>query len=207
VIAAVVIGPEAGYLALSIKVISTPLMIISSSVGQVYLSQAAEEDRKGALALFTYRIFNGLLITGVGPALAVAIIAPELFALIFGDDWKRAGEILTYMAPAIIFQFMSTPISMVMHVRMLQIRMLILMIFGLFLRVGSIALAYNYFSDYIVEAYSLSAGFYYLTLFFIFYKLSGCDWKRLLRLNKKSIIVLGSWIVFGVLIKGFFLWK
>jgi O-antigen/teichoic acid export membrane protein len=206
-IAAIAIGPEAGYLALAIKVISTPLMVVSSSVGQVYLSQAAEQYRKGVLAIFTYRIFNGLLLTGVGPALTVAMIAPEMFAIIFGDEWKRAGEILTYMAPAIIFQFMSTPISMVMHVRMLQIQMLILMIFGLLLRAGSIVLAYNYFSNYIVEAYSLSAGFYYLTLFFIFYKLSGCDFKRLLRLNKKSIMVIGSWIILGILIKGFFLWK
>lgn len=204
-IAAIAIGPEAGYLALAIKVISTPLMVISSSVGQVYLSQAAEEYRKGSLAKFTHRIFDGLLITGVGPALTVAIIAPEMFAIIFGDEWKRAGEILTYMAPAIIFQFMSTPISMVMHVRMLQIRMLILMIFGLFLRVGSIVLAYYYSSlNFIVEAYSLSAGFYYLTLFIIFYKLSGCNFKRLLRLNKKTIMVIGSWVILGFLIKVFF---
>ena len=205
-IASIAVGPEAGYFILATKVISTPLMLIGSSVGQVYLSQAADELRAGTLSTFSHRIFNGLLKTGMGPAIFIAMIAPELFEVVFGKGWERAGEILVWMTPALALQFLSSPISMVMHVRMLQIHMLFLMIFGLFIRVGALFLAKVYFLNSVIEVYSIAATFYYLILFIVFYKVSGCLFKSLLKPTKETLKVLISWIFFGALIKGILVW-
>jgi O-antigen/teichoic acid export membrane protein len=44
------------------------------------------------------------------------LIAPELFSLIFGHDWRIAGEIVQIMMPLHLARFVMVPISQVFNV-------------------------------------------------------------------------------------------
>src|SRR5690606_34581923 len=95
---------------------AAPMGLVGGDVAQVSVSRAPEKYRSGELAEFTARVIEGLVKTGVGPLLFVGIIAPPVFAIVFGVEWRRAGEIISWMTPWFIFQFISSPVSMVMHV-------------------------------------------------------------------------------------------
>jgi len=139
-IAAMAIGPEAGYLALAMRVMQAPLGLIGGAISQVYLSRAPEKHRENRLGEFTASILGGLTKTGVGPLIFAGFVAPDVFGLVFGEDWRRAGELVAWMTPWLIFQFLSSPVSMALHVTGQQGVAMGLQCFGLALRVLSVLL-------------------------------------------------------------------
>ena len=46
------------------------------------------------------------------PATALlVVVGPELFALVFGENWRQAGEYARYMAPWLYMVFITSPLS------------------------------------------------------------------------------------------------
>jgi len=130
IIAALAIGPEAGYLMLATRLMAAPMALLGGSIAQVYLAHAPEELRANRLGDFTTRILTGLVKTGVGPLLFAGIVAPQLAGLVFGEEWVRTGELVAWMTPWFVLQFLSSPVSMIMHVRGKQKLMLATMLIG-----------------------------------------------------------------------------
>ncbi|MBZ9674724.1 oligosaccharide flippase family protein [Mesorhizobium sp. ES1-1] len=198
-VAALSKGHEAGYLMLAMRVMQTPMGLIGGAISQVYLSEASEEQRAGRLGTFTTTVLAGLVRTGVGPLLFAGIVAPQVFGVVFGTEWQNAGELVSWMTPWFIMQFLASPISMVMHVANKQPQMLILTLFGLILRVGLVILAYILEPNYIAEFYAVSGFVYYTICLIIFYISSGAtsgDFK----FTRLGIIHLGAWIVAALLV-------
>jgi len=100
-----------GFYALGHKVLSTPMGVIGSSVGQVFFPQASEARRKGTLDKLAFGIFKRLLIIGFTPILLISICAPDLFAIVFGSEWWQAGEYIRWLAVWLLFVFISSPLS------------------------------------------------------------------------------------------------
>jgi O-antigen/teichoic acid export membrane protein len=197
-IAVLAVGPEAGFLMLAVRVMGAPLMLIGSSVAQVYLSRAADEFRRSTLPAFSAKILSGLIKTGVGPIIFAGIIAPLVSPIVFGDQWSRAGELVAWMMPWSVLQFLSSPVSMVMQVRMQQRRMLLLTVCGFVVRVGAIVATSMLSPSHIVEAYAIAAATYYLILNFVFYRASGCGPRMLVGTIWGSLMVPTAWTLLGV---------
>lgn len=172
-IASYSVGPEAGYVMLAMKVMQVPISLVGGAVGQVYLSKAAGADREGELDLLTKRTVRGLLKVGIAPLVIAGCVAPFMFSFIFGESWNRAGDLITWMTPWFIMQFISSPISTVMHVKGFQRAMLFLTGFGLLLRVGAIFFAYLTNPTFVVEAYAVSGFVFYSVCFFVFLNAAG----------------------------------
>lgn len=200
IIAAFAAGPEAGYLVLATRAMATPMSLIGSAVSQVYLSQAPKELRAKRLAEFTSRVIAGLVKTGVGPLIFAGIVAPTVFPLIFGVKWGRAGEFVTWMTPWFVMQFITSPISMGLHVTGNQRAALCLQLFGLALRVGAVICSGIWAPSHIVAIYAASG--------FLFY----CIYLRMMLLfseiNLRSLsasLAPGLWGVLTWVFGGFFL--
>jgi O-antigen/teichoic acid export membrane protein len=95
-IAILALPKEAGYLTMATYVMQAPMALVGVAVGQVYLSQAAEKHREGQLLDFTREVLRGLIKGGVPPLLAIGILAPFSFSVIFGAEWNRAGYLGSY---------------------------------------------------------------------------------------------------------------
>ena len=162
VIAAVSIGPEAGYLALAMTAMQIPMGLIGTAVSQVYLSRAPEEHRAGRLDEFTTSVFGGLLRSGVGPLVFVGLVAPALFPLLFGTAWHRAGVLVAWMTPWFIMQFVSVPVSMALHITGHQRAAFVLQVFALVLRMGAVYGASLVAVQSVSEAYAISGAVFYL---------------------------------------------
>tara|TARA_R110000850_G_scaffold96655_4_gene201889 strand:- start:25455 stop:26822 length:1368 start_codon:yes stop_codon:yes gene_type:complete len=165
-IAAYVAGPEVGFLMLAMKIMAVPMTLLGTGVGQVYLSQASEHYREGKLPAFTAEVLKNLCRIGAPLILIGGLLAPHLFPLVFGREWQRAGELVLWMVPWFVFQFMSAPISMALHVTSHQKVALGLQLAGLAIRVLSVlAAVWVGMRGQVTEAYILSgAAFYALYL-------------------------------------------
>jgi O-antigen/teichoic acid export membrane protein len=197
-IAALAVGAEAGFLMLAMRVIQVPMNLIGNAISQVYLAHAPEEYRAGTLGAFTANILGGLMKTGVGPLLFAALVAPQAFVLIFGEKWQRAGVLVAWMTPWFIAQLMSSPVSMVMHVRNKQRGMMLLTMAGLCLRVGAIGAAAMLLPSHLSELYAVSGAVFYLACFFIFSGLAGLTRQDYLRLLKSGANFVLLWLALGL---------
>jgi O-antigen/teichoic acid export membrane protein len=163
-------GHEAGFLILASKVMMTPMGLIGNSIGQVYLSKIADEHRNGRLGQFTASIIVGLVKIGVLPILLLGLASPTLFPVVFGGNWDRAGAIVLWMTPWLILQFVTSPISMALHVSQNQHTALVLQVFGFILRVGAVLFATYIMQHSVAEAYAVSGLIFYLVYFLVILK-------------------------------------
>ena len=106
--------PEAivGYYALVMRTLYTPLTFLSTSVGQVNLKKIVQLIHdKQALTPYLGRITLVLILIASMPASLLFLFGPELFAFVFGTDWRIAGEFAQILAPALIIRFTASTLS------------------------------------------------------------------------------------------------
>lgn len=166
IIAAVAIGPEAGYLMLAMKVMAIPMGLIGGSIAQVYLGHAPEHYNKGDLKKYTIQTVKQIAKIAIAPLVVIGVVAPFIFPVVFGSSWTQAGYMLLWMIPWFIMQILSSPVSMSLHITGNQKTALILQIMGLIIRVGGLLLISMTYKDWTFEYYAIS-GFIFYTLYLL----------------------------------------
>lgn len=198
IIAVAALGPEAGYLALAMRVMQAPMGLIGGAIGQVYLSRAPEEYREGRLGTFTVTILGGLMKAGVGPLVFAGIVAPAAFTLVFGESWGRAGVLVAWMTPWFIFQFLASPVSMALHVTNHQKQAFLLQMLGLALRVGFVFVATLLYRTGISEVYAVTGCVFYIVYLFVVLTIAGCLFSEIVVQVKKAIFFILPWCFGGL---------
>lgn len=193
IIAALAIGPEAGFLMLATRVMAAPMALIGGAVSQVYLSRASSELREGKLGTFTADSIGGLAKTGVGPLIFAGVMAPLVFPVLFGAGWGRAGEMIAWMTPWFVLQFLSSPISMALHVTGNQRAALVLQVFGAVLRIGVVLLAGKYFAEFLVESYAVVSFIFYAVYFLVVISVVGVPPRQLYKKFLGAVPIIAAW--------------
>lgn len=151
---------QAGLLSLAIMVAQVPMALIGTSIGQVYLAQASGVNAR-ELAEVTAQTLRKLLRLGVLPIALIGLLAPYFFAVIFGVPWRGAGELVTWMAPWFILQFLAAPISMGLHVAGRQGVAMVLQFTVLFARFGAVLVATRFDLPHVAEWFAVSSAVAY----------------------------------------------
>jgi len=199
-IAAWSVGPEVGFLALASRVIQAPVALIGGALSQVYSSRASEEHRAGELAEFTAKILEGLIRTGVGPLIFIGLISSKIFPIVFGAEWSRAGDIVFWMTPWIVMQFLASPISLALHITSRQKVALIIQLIGLMVRVGAVLIAAYFSKQNLVNAYAGSGFLFYLIYFAAVLLCVGVKLRRVADMFLKNWLIVSGWVVAALLI-------
>ncbi|XOF34670.1 MAG: lipopolysaccharide biosynthesis protein [Candidatus Electrothrix sp. YB6] len=135
-------GPAvAGIYALAHRVISLPMFIVGQAIGNVFLSKAGEAKREGNLAPLVAEVHERLAQLAMPPVLIIAAIGPDLFAWVFGNEWREAGEFARLLTPMLYFQFVLSPIATLFSVLEKQKESMILQAIMLIIRCTSILMA------------------------------------------------------------------
>lgn len=108
----------AGYFSLVQRVLSLPIAVVGASAADALHGRIAEYARLSparARPLFTRA---AVVLLGIGLAVAVAIVlfGPRIFGFVFGDEWRRAGELAQVMAPWFVAALTVSPLSRVVLV-------------------------------------------------------------------------------------------
>jgi O-antigen/teichoic acid export membrane protein len=200
-IAALAAGPEAGFLMLAISVIQAPMGLLGTAVGQVFLSRAPQEFRLGHLGRFTASVVGGLLKTGIGPLIFGGLLAPDLFAKVFGEEWRRAGVLMAWMTPWFVMQFLTSPVSMALHVANRQRAALVLQLFGVVLRVGAVYGASLIAMGLISEAYAVSGFVFYLVYLAVVFHAADVRASDILVEIRAAVPALSLWVGASLIFK------
>lgn len=101
-----------GLYALSHRVVGLPAQLVGQAIAQVFFPTAVEANRQGFVAITTEAIFKRLVLIGASTFLLFGLVAPELFAIFFGEEWREAGIYAQWLTPWMFLVFVSSPLSM-----------------------------------------------------------------------------------------------
>jgi O-antigen/teichoic acid export membrane protein len=192
---------EAGFVLLAMRVMQAPTALIGGAIAQVFLSRAAQEDRGGSLAGFTKNVLNALVKLGIGPLLLCGLLAPDLFPVVFGPQWRRAGDLVLWMTPWFALQFLVSPVSMVVHVKNKQHVALTLNLLGLLIRAAPMGLASYYgYRDVLPEIFALSSIVYYVCWLYYCLRIAGVTVTDIFA-ARDTVTVLLLWVSAAVALK------
>ena len=113
---AMLFGPTmAGLFALGQRLMGLPIRLFAQAARQVFLGEAAEREPAAIFGLFKKAslLFFGLGVIGMAPVL---FAGPTLFALLFGEPWRAAGEIVQLLVPLYLVRFVVTPVSQTLNI-------------------------------------------------------------------------------------------
>ncbi|NND24104.1 MAG: oligosaccharide flippase family protein, partial [Acidimicrobiia bacterium] len=91
---------ETGYYGLSYRVSILPITIISQALFQFFSREFAKkiEKEKSAKKMFS-RMIKTLLLISLVPFVLLIFFGPQLFGIVFGENWTESGKYAQILAP------------------------------------------------------------------------------------------------------------
>jgi O-antigen/teichoic acid export membrane protein len=110
-----------GLFFLNQRVLDLPLGVVAGSVREVFGQRAARQYQLEGACEDTYiKTFKHLLLIAVLPSGMVFVFAPDVFAMIFGERWREAGDYSRIMVPMYFFRFCISPLCMMFYIAQKQ---------------------------------------------------------------------------------------
>jgi O-antigen/teichoic acid export membrane protein len=104
----------AGLFALTQRVLGAPVALLASSVLEVFKRQSVHDfQTKGNCRDAYVSTLRALLLLGLVPSLLLFLFSPALFAWVFGEPWRAAGQLAQVLAPLYFLNFVASPLSYV----------------------------------------------------------------------------------------------
>jgi len=99
-----------GFYGLAYRVLSVPTTYIGTSVGHVFFKRFSHKVEKSEFLLKPlFLVWSSLFVIGIIPILLIFLFGPDLFELIFGIEWRIAGEIAGHLSPVLFLKFITGP--------------------------------------------------------------------------------------------------
>ena len=96
----------------SFKMLRLPLVLAGMAIGQVFLQRCAEKVNLGEdIVPMLRKAVVSLVLLSVVPFAVVMLFGEEMFAFVFGEEWRGAGKFSEIMAPWFMVNFVASPIS------------------------------------------------------------------------------------------------
>lgn len=111
VVLAALYGPEvAGMFALTQRVVGMPTQMFGRATSRIVLLEMTVLGRSQRSAFLSGIVPRLSLLIGL-PLLPVLLFGPDLFALIFGEVWRPAGDMARLLTPFVIVRFVTLSVS------------------------------------------------------------------------------------------------
>lgn len=105
---------SSGLYMLAERVLGAPLSLIAASVADVFRQQISQAClARGNCREEFILTLKKLLLVATPPFLLLALYSPALFVLLFGPQWRLAGEYAQLMCPMFYLRFVCNPLSVV----------------------------------------------------------------------------------------------
>lgn len=137
-----------GYYALSQRIIKVPISLIGSSFGMVFRQEASAHlyDNGNCRDIFISTLKKLFLISTV-PFIIFYFISPQLFAFVFGNEWRVAGEYAQVLSILFYLQFLVNPLSVMITIAQKQQYSFYLHLFLIIGIIASFVIGYKYFNS------------------------------------------------------------
>ena len=117
-IPAIFTSAVAGMYFLVFRVLMMPIALIGESMMEVFRNRAMENLKEhGTCRPVFIKTLLSLAILGLPPTLLLILFGQEIFAFVFGEDWREAGFYASILAPMALFRLVCAPLSGVLFIR------------------------------------------------------------------------------------------
>lgn len=107
----------AGHFSLATRMLAVPSALLGQAVATVFFPKIAQMAREGRPTLPAVGAVASSLASVAIPVFSVtALLGPELFAFVFGSEWREAGIVAAILSPWLALSLISSPISSVVTV-------------------------------------------------------------------------------------------
>jgi len=164
-----------GFYSLTQRLLAMPSGLIGGSISQVFFQQATKEKQETSTAIHTFNsTIKKLLIIGIPSFGILFFIVEDLFAFVFGEEWRMAGIYAKILIPFFLINFISSPLAIIMTVFEKQ---KIAFVVNLILIVSSVGLIIicqylNVNFEIFLKVFSLIMSIGYLSFMFYYKKIS-----------------------------------
>ena len=101
-----------GFYSFSQRILGMPSLLIGSSIGQVFFQEATKEKQQSGTAIKSFKsTFKKLLLLSVVFFSILYFIVEDLFAFVFGEEWRIAGVYAKILIPFFMVRFISGTLS------------------------------------------------------------------------------------------------
>ena len=115
-----------GFYSVAILVVSVPMRLVGDSLAQVFYQEASNTyNQTGEMKNVVDKVVIRLVSCGIFPALLLAIVGEELFAIILGTQWAEAGLYIQILIMFLFLQFIFSPLSTILIVLERQVSYMI----------------------------------------------------------------------------------
>lgn len=103
---------ELGLFAMMHKYVRAPIMLITSSVSQLFYVETGKalNEKRSVLPIFRKTI-TITLVFAVPFIVAILLFGPQLFKWYLGENWEMAGTYAKNISPMLFFYFIASPVS------------------------------------------------------------------------------------------------
>lgn len=185
-----------GQYSLSHRVMNTPMTLLGSSIGQVFLQQGSQcRDEPVQLRNLTLAIFHRLFYIGLIPIAVVMGFGDIIFKVLFGEEWSQAGRFAQVLGLWLLFVFISSPLSQVYTILRRQKSLMVVNIILLVSRVLSLWIGAEVIGNDFgaILLFSISGFLFYFAQIAYIFKLVD---------NSKSLYVLSKVLLYTTVVIG-----
>jgi len=101
-----------GFYSLVQRVLGIPSALIGKSIAQVYYQEGVKEKNKTGRVSITFNsTLKKLLFIGLPSFTLLFFIVEDLFSIVFGEEWRVAGEYAKIVIPMFFFRFLGASLS------------------------------------------------------------------------------------------------
>ena len=163
-----------GFYSLTTRVIGMPLGLISASISQVFLSQISELHRNNkSYKAVVLKVAKYLALLGLIPLIIIGIFGPKLFSVVFGSEWKVAGEYARILSIGYFFKFVISPLSVIFFINQ---RVKLLSIIQTSRAISTVLMllivSMHFELVTVLIAYTIHEAFFYIIYFYFILKTS-----------------------------------
>jgi lipopolysaccharide exporter len=159
---------QVGSYAMTIRILSIPVGLVSASISQVFFQRASEMKRHGkSITELTNKLYRKLVYIGMPPLIALSISGEWVFTNFLGDQWSEAGKLAQIMCSAMFFALLFNPLSSIVIVCERQELALITRILMLISAIFPLSASIYFYPQQIITAVfslSISQSILYLLL-------------------------------------------
>ena len=103
-----------GFYSLAQRILGMPSSLIGASIGQVFFELAIKEKRQtGKLIRILNLTLKKLMIIAIPSFSFLYFIIEDLFAFVFGEEWRIAGKYAKMIIPLFFIRFIISPITVI----------------------------------------------------------------------------------------------
>lgn len=108
---------QVGYYTFTSRLVHAPLGIVTGAVSQAFFRDASMQKDNQLLADLTKKVAISLSALSALPLILSLGWGPELFSVLFGDEWYSAGEVARWLSLWYATSMIVTPLTMLLDIK------------------------------------------------------------------------------------------